>query len=448
MPKHSNDDAVCTLRSFLERTPQRASPPTYAVSLFAGSGLSDLGYRLAGFEFLAQVEKDPVRAEIGQRNFPQSQWFSATVEEAFNDVVKTIAESGKSVEVLIATPPCQGLSSSNPSRGKRCTQKAWRNAAKNRLLLQIVPYVRSLKPRIVIAENVRQVLTHRARKNGRVLAIPDFLEEELPDYQLFPGVVNVADYGVPQTRRRAIIVAVKRTEPWLDAIDQASLLPWPCPTHAEHASNDCRPWITVRQWFNAMFYERLSAHSEDEATGTHVLHFVPAYDQERFTLVKSIPKFRGGSAYENSKCPNCGRQQVPPGKAVCPSCRAPMFNRPIVQNNGHVRLVKGFDSSYRRMHADRPASTVTTNSSHIGSDNKIHPWEHRVLSILECADLQTVPRCFDWSLALEAERSYLIRNLVGEAFPPFFTYLHGKVVRDLLLHGLRVRSQFAVRDDR
>jgi DNA (cytosine-5)-methyltransferase 1 len=124
-----------------------------------------------------------------------------------------------------------------------------------------------------------------------------------------------------------------------------------------------------------------------------------------------------------------------------------MFNRPIVQNNGQVRLVKGFDSSYRRMPADRPASTVTTNSSHIGSDNKIHPWEHRVLSILECADLQTVPRCFDWSFALETKRNYLVRNLVGEAFPPYFTYLHGKVIRDLLLHRLQARLQLAVRDN-
>jgi DNA (cytosine-5)-methyltransferase 1 len=418
------------------------------VSLFSGCGLSDFGYRLAGFEFLAHVEKDPVRAEIGQRNFPQSQWFSAAVEEAFSDVVKTVAVSGKQVEVLIATPPCQGLSSSNPSRGKRCTEKAWRNAEKNRLLLQIVPYVRSLKPRVVIAENVRQVLTHRARKNGRVLAIPDFLEEELPDYQVFPGVVNVADYGVPQVRRRAIIVAVKRTEPWLDTINQGNLLPWPRPTHAEHASNNsCPPWITIRRWFRAMSYERLSACSEDKATGTHALHFVPAYDDERFALVSNIPKFKGGSAYENSDCPSCGRKEVPPGKAVCPACRARMFNRPIVQNNGRVRLVKGFDSSYRRMPADRPASTVTTNSSHIGSDNKIHPWEHRVLSILECADLQTVPRCFDWSFALETKRNYLVRNLVGEAFPPYFTYLHGKVIRDLLLHRLQARSQLAVRDN-
>ena len=79
--------------------------------------------------------------------------------------------------------------------------------------------------------------------------------------------------------------------------------------------------------------------------------------------------------------------------------------------------------------------TITTNTSHVGSDFKLHPWEHRVLSALECADLQTVPRFFDWSVALEAKprsKRYLIRNLIGEAFPPYFTFLHGQVLADLL----------------
>ena len=69
------------------------------------------------------------------------------------------------------------------------------------------------------------------------------------------------------------------------------------------------------------------------------------------------------------------------------------------------------------MRPDRPAYTITTNSSHIGSDFKIHPWENRVLSILECADLQSVPRFYDWTRAKEQRTLYLIRNLVGEAFP-------------------------------
>lgn len=84
------------------------------------------------------------------------------------------------------------------------------------------------------------------------------------------------------------------------------------------------------------------------------------------------------------------------------------------------------------MKPERPAYTVTTNSSHVGSDFKIHPWENRILSILECADLQTVPGFYDWARAKDDRRLYLIRNLIGEAFPTCFTYLHGQVLANFL----------------
>ena len=87
------------------------------------------------------------------------------------------------------------------------------------------------------------------------------------------------------------------------------------------------------------------------------------------------------------------------------------------------------------MNPNRPAYTITTNSSHVGSDFKIHPWENRVISILECADLQTVPRFYDWTRARENGTTYLIRNLVGEAFPTYFTYLHGRVLSQILSYS-------------
>jgi DNA (cytosine-5)-methyltransferase 1 len=123
-----------------------------------------------------------------------------------------------------------------------------------------------------------------------------------------------------------------------------------------------------------------------------------------------------------------------------------MFNRPIVHEAGGPRLIKGFDSSYRRMNPDRPSATITTNTSHVGSDIKIHPWENRVLSVLECADLQTVPRFYDWSRAFAEKRAYLVRNVIGEAFPSFFTYLHGKVL-GALLDGTEATTQNLVSYD-
>ena len=181
-----------------------------------------------------------------------------------------------------------------------------------------------------------------------------------------------------------------------------------------------------------MEYEALDAETEDTAYGTPPLHFVPTYGPDRYRQVSEIPAYSGRSAYENDTCPSCGLQEVDADLVVCPDCGEVMRNRPFVERDGRPSLIKGFKSSYRRMSSGRPAYTVTTNSSHIGSDFKIHPWENRVLSILECADLQTVPRFYDWTRAIEDRTLYLIRNLIGEAFPTYFTYLHGQLLAEML----------------
>lgn len=76
------------------------------------------------------------------------------------------------------------------------------------------------------------------------------------------------------------------------------------------------------------------------------------------------------------------------GLALCSAYGSVMRNRPHIIEPGRARLIRGFALSYRRMRADRPAPTIMTNSSHVGSDFKLHPWEHRVLSIREVSDLQ------------------------------------------------------------
>ena len=404
-----------------------------AVSLFSGAGLSDLGYELAGFQFVVQAELDKRRAAIGADNFTASKWVVGDVRSTRKKILEAYCSStSKRLDLLVATPPCQGMSSSNPSRGKRQTPRAKALDDKNRLLLEVIPMALLLKPRIIVAENVRQVLTLNVQYNGFTGTVVDILKETLPDYQVFPHVVNVADYGIPQIRKRALIVAVHSDEPFLAQMMQNSCRPWPTPTHSEKSVGGKQRWVSVRQWLETMNYQPLDAESKDSAHGEHPLHFVPSYGPERYQQISQIPPYSGRSAYDNEVCPTCECQPVELGRVLCPSCNGVMWNRPYVNKEGRPSLIKGFRSSYRRMTANRPAYTVTTNSSHVGSDFKVHPWENRVLSILECADLQTVPRFYNWARARENRTLYLIRNLVGEAFPPYFTYLHGQVLAQVL----------------
>ena len=429
--------ANLTLRDFVSQDNKSATPtPLTAVSLFSGGGLSDLGYELAGFRFCVQVEADQRRAEIGADNFPNSTWITGDVRTSGGEIVNAYCSAAsRRLDLLVATPPCQGMSSSNPSRGKRQTPKARALEDKNRLMLGLIPIALVLKPRVIVAENVRQILTLDVEYGGAKGKVIDVLRNSLRDYHVFTGVVNMADYGIPQVRKRALVVAVHKQEPWLEKMSSLDYLPWPYPTHTEQPTGEAQPWLSIRKWLEAMKYPPLDASCKDKAHGEHPLHYVPAYGDDRYQQVSQIPPYSGRSAYQNDTCPSCERDSVETGVILCPSCHEIMRNRPYAEKDGQPYLIKGFQSSYRRMNPDRPAYTITTNSSHVGSDFKIHPWENRVLSILECADLQTVPRFYDWTRAQNNRTLYLIRNLIGEALPTYFTYLHGQTLARILSAG-------------
>ena len=428
---------VPSARSFLFRKRESdQSNKLPAISLFAGGGLSDLGYELAGFQFLIHSELEPNRAEFCARNFPDSTCVIGDLWKTWEEVVSEYQKRTKKPPALVSvTPPCQGLSSSNPSRGK--VADASTSDERNLLLLASVPVIKELGPRIVVVENVPQVLQRvlRVAENEEPCKVVEAFGRGLgPEYRTFSKLVQMADYGVPQDRRRAILVAIRMDELCVKQLDDEHLLPLPRPTHAEVPKDGRLPWDKLEEWFNQMDYPPLDAKSPESARNdSDPLHFVPSYKGDRYLMVADIPPRSGRNAYQNSKCHECGHDDVPAGRVRCPTCGALMRNRPYVKKkDGTYRLVKGFKSSYRRMHHDRPAPTITTASSHLGSDYKIHPWENRVLSIRECADLQTVPRFYNWQWAIETRHTYLARQVIGEALPPWFTLLHGQVLRKLL----------------
>lgn len=414
----------------------RATHGLTVVSLFSGGGLSDAGYVAAGFEVVVQAELEPKRAAIGAANFPKSKWVVGDVRRTAGEIVKAYkTNTKKPLALLVATPPCQGLSSSNPSRGKRATDDAKKNAKKNALLLRIIQVARKLKPRAIVAENVRQILTHEVYWNGAKRIVVDVLKRELPKYEFWHTTIDVADYGVPQSRTRAAIVGIRKSEACVAALLKAGVAPIPAPNHCADGGDGYKRWVTVREWCEAREYPPLDASCEAKASSPDPLHTVPIYDAERYRLIADIPGHSGKSAYDNNVCPNCDRTVAATDRAMCSQCGGVLWNRPIVRGRGRPRLIKGFLSSYRRMRSDRPAATITTNSSHVGSDWKIHPWENRVLSARECGDLQTVPRWYSWTSAIHNRQRYLVRTLIGEALPPYFTYLHGRVLASLIQTG-------------
>ena len=422
------------LFEFLHRPCHSTQSQIPASSLFSGAGISDVGHELAGFKFYVQCELDADRAELGKRNFPNSKWIVGDVQQKRVEIARAYRQCAGNarLSLLSLTPPCQGMSSSNPGRGKITNPEE--SDHRNTLLLEALPVVEALCPRIVVAENVAPLLNRVVEWRGQTKTIVQMFADGLHDYRLFIGVIEMADYGIPQMRKRSILVAIHKDEPIIRRLEAKKLLPWPRPTHAQIPTLERKPWVSIREWFETMNYPPLDARTKPRDSELK-LHFVPEYPKgdRRYEMLADIPAHSGQNGYANNLCPTCRKDSIPQDTAYCPRCGGVLFNRPIVKNkNGTWRLIKGFDSSYRRAAPDRPAPTVTTNSSHLGSDNKIHPWENRVLSVLECADLQTVPRFYDWSWALETRHNYVIRNVIGEALPPYFAYLHGQVLAQML----------------
>jgi DNA (cytosine-5)-methyltransferase 1 len=429
-------DDLAVLRHFIF-SPSGQSRRLNAVSLYSGAGLSDIGYALAGFAFHVQAEIEPRRAALCTANFPLATPVIGDLRSTWRKVLAEYEKKCNSTpELVAATPPCQGMSSSNPGRGKVGDPDSGNRDGRNLLILPVARVVEALEPRIVVIENVPQLLlrTVRLRKNGRPRNVVEAFLDRVPGYRAFADVVQMADYGIPQVRRRSVLVLVREGDPVLAILGRQSALPWPQPTHAAALGNCLPSWVTLDEWFRVMNYLPLDAkNSETAVDPDDPLHRVPHYLDHRYSWAADIPRRSGANAYQNPNCHACGRQGVPAGRARCDRCGKPMLNRPHVRaKNGRARLIKGFLSSYRRMKPDRPAPTITTASSHLGSDYTIHPWENRVLSVRECADLQTVPRTYDWSWALGAGFNYMLRQVIGEAIPPWFTYLHGLVLRDLL----------------
>lgn len=421
-----------------EVTPRKPAFP--ALSMFSNAGIGDYGYRLAGFTFHAHAELRPARLAIAKLNHPRTADVAGDLRETlprFIEAYEDYAE-GRRPALLTGCSPCQGMSTASAwaRKGKTGPSDDHRNV----LPFLIADAAQKLQPRIVVVENVPSIMTTCVvdPATGQEGYIFDLLADRLANYAVFPATLQFADFGIPQRRRRAVFTFIRRDEPCLARLKQHGTTPYPRRTHDATGRHGLLPWRTVRGFLGAPRFRPLDSRTEAAARDpSDPLHYVPFYDADRYDLVRMIPPYSGKSAYETEQCPHCSASPQPHKAATCVKCDKPLHSRPIVLRNGKPALIVGHATSYKRMPPDLPASTITTANGHLGSDTKIHPWENRLLSPRECATLQTIPRDFKWGKSPgDLPTNEVLRSVIGEAVPPWFTYLHGLVLYSLLRGGL------------
>lgn len=162
------------------------------IDLFAGCGGMSLGMQKAGFTELAAVEFDQMACKTYRGNFSSPLVEGDITKEATKEQLYEII-GGRDVDVVCGGFPCQGFSTS----GKRIADDP-----RNRLFNEFVEIVRRIRPKVVIGENVKGILT---MQKGEVVKTI-IREFEALGYAMDVKVLKAADYGVPQLRERVIFI--------------------------------------------------------------------------------------------------------------------------------------------------------------------------------------------------------------------------------------------------
>jgi DNA (cytosine-5)-methyltransferase 1 len=328
-----------------------------AIDLFSGCGGLTLGLKQAGFRVIGAVECNELAVKTYKANHERVRvWPRSIRKVSVADVKRKLKLKPGQLDLLAGCPPCQGFSTITTLNGNKRRSSDDRND----LIFQFMRFVRGLKPKAVMLENVPRLATNWRLKY--VLA-----ELRRLGYECTPGVLNAADYGVPQRRRRFILLAGRHVE-----------IPF---------AQEARAKPVVRHAIG-----RLSKRARK-----HPLHNYKERRSEKvMKRIKRIPP-NGGSRFALGK-----RSQLPCHKEF-----------------------DGFKDIYGRMAWAEVAPTITTGCFNPSKGRFLHPINHRAITLREAALLQSFP--ISYIFLLDNGR-IATAEMIGNALPPEFVRRHARQI--------------------
>lgn len=365
-----------------------------ALSLFANIGIGEAYLRSIGVDVVAANEFVEKRAELYQRIYPESRMVSGdiTKEETCARILEAIGK--QKIDVLMATPPCQGMSTA----GK---QKEF--DPRNDLFLDALKFVKKLIPDYVFFENVPAFMTTRVIYDGIPQLIPDVIRKEIGDrYVLNFYTENTQDYGVPQMRERVIMLGTRKALPnsWTMPKKDAKKM----------TLKDAIGWIPiidpfVRDLPADEFHRRFPHYEEREKEALAISHWNAPTSHVWRNVVVMQHTPTGKSAFQNE-------DKWLPRK-----------------RNGEV--VRGFKNTYKRQNWNTPGYTIAMDNIEISSQNNVHPGrldgtdengepiysDARAMTTFELMCMMSLPH--DWPVPEDTDPK-LLRKLIGEGVPSMF----------------------------
>ena len=327
--------------------------PTFqpiAVDLFCGAGGLSYGMKHAGIRISAGIDIDPACRHPFQENV-HSEFYEEDVAALSPHFVESLFPE-KSIRILAGCAPCQPFSS--------YSNRSPQHNAQWQLLPKFGEVVAALEPEIVTMENVPRLQGY---------AVFDDFQDVLhkSGYDYYYTIVRCAEYGVPQSRRRLVLLASK--------LGPIQMIP---PTHTK------RDFVTVRD-----VIRNLPHIEAGDASPSDPLHKTSGLSTENLARIRhSMP---GGTWRDWS-------EEL---RAEC-----------------HVRKSgMTYPSVYGRMEWDKLAPTITTQFHGYGNGRFGHPVQDRAISLREGALLQTFPKEYSFVPSGGAVQISSIARLIGNAVP-------------------------------
>lgn len=372
------------------------------VSLFANIGVAEAYLEEIGFNVVVANELIKRRAQLYSAIYPKTNMICGDITDlgVYNSILDECIK--KRVEILMATPPCQGMSTAGPQAD---------DDERNYLIYPVIRMIKDLSPKYCFIENVPLFFSTEIVIKGKKILIPELLDKELSDkYIINKFIINTQDYSVPQTRERAITLLSRK-----DMKNE-----WTLPEKDKKI-------VTMRDAIGDLpIIDPYVKDVSEEERGK----MFPLYDTRKEEALK-ISKWNIPPHHVKRQV--VAMMHTPTG---CTAFDNPEFF-PIKENGDPVR---GYHNTYKRQNWDTAAYTVTMDNRKISSQNNVHPGrkylsddgevlysDPRTLTLYELMIIMSLPK--EWPVPADTDEPFL-RRIIGEGIPPLFVK---KVFKELLM---------------
>ena len=371
---------------------KKSSRRPIGIDLFAGAGGLSLGFEQAGFDVVASVEIDPIHSAVHEFNFPRCTSICADASKITGKEIRSRAGLGKTtVDVVFGGAPCQGFS----LIGKRALDDP-----RNGLLLQFLRLVVELDSNYFVFENVKGLTIgeHRKLLDELIEAFHAAGYDVLLPYQ----VLNAADFGVPQDRRRVFLIGAKKG--------------LPLPQYPSSSHHRTTVWEAIGDLPNIDDYPEL-------AWGDTV-------DKAKFGKGSRYARILRGQAEDSNDFSYPRDWSFKKLTSSMRTVHTPLSQKRFTATpHGKVEVV----SRFLKLHPEGLCNTLRAGTGSekgaFTSPRPIHPHMPRVITVREAARLHSYP---DW-FRLHSTKWHGFRQ-IGNSVPP----LLGRAVASELIAAMRV----------